>query len=203
MGKEKKHIEYGKFLMKRGDKYTGYYYRNSHGDVFRHGHGIYETSDGQTYEGLWAMDHLVNNDSVKIVYEDDCMYEGTLQNYLYDGYGTYTFSGGSRLQGTFRKNKPIAKIELIDPNGNKWNGQFLSERNCILQIRNVFYRNIPPNLGLPSYELQFGFENNEDAANLERTLHSSSQIIEDQLVPNKSRYDRNQADGKSIDHQYF
>lgn len=41
MGKEKKHIEYGKFLMKRGDKYTGYYYRNSLGEVFRHGSFVF------------------------------------------------------------------------------------------------------------------------------------------------------------------
>lgn len=110
------------FVFPNQDKYTGHYCAHVSGLAWRQGRGIYETHDGQVYEGNWKDDKLNESENVQISFENTNWYNGRITKYKYNGPGSYTFANGGRLTSNFVNNRPSGKVIYVDHHDQLWYG---------------------------------------------------------------------------------
>lgn len=109
------------FTFPNGDIYDGEFCAHRIGILWREGHGIYTTKDGQIYEGEWKDDKLV--DVVNVKYPSGVQYNGTLEKDKYCGAGTYVLENSLNLSCKFEDNKPTDRLTLIGFDGRLWLGK--------------------------------------------------------------------------------
>ncbi|CAH2043842.1 unnamed protein product, partial [Iphiclides podalirius] len=129
----------GFFCHDTGDTYNGFFeVKKKDKSVKMHGHGIYTTAEGDSYEGVWENDKLGVADDVLITYSDGSRYEGPLKDWCYNGRGRYVYPDGSVLHGEFVDNCPVGNLTLVDPNGHTWLGK-AEQGYCWYQPVNHYY----------------------------------------------------------------
>ncbi|KAF7265044.1 hypothetical protein GWI33_021664, partial [Rhynchophorus ferrugineus] len=128
-----------KFQFPNGDQYDGEYCAHSSGLVWRQGKGIYTTKDGQTYDGCWDGDKLIETEDVTVTFLDGTKYIGSLQKNKYSGPGLYQFNNQISVLSNFADNKPTGEITLIDPNQKAWYG-FAEQNESLLIPEHIFYQ---------------------------------------------------------------
>ncbi|GJQ79958.1 hypothetical protein Trydic_g9437 [Trypoxylus dichotomus] len=135
------HSGFGEFTLPNGDTYIGNFCAHRSGVVWREGHGIYTTRDGQVYQGQWSDDKLLDNREVMITYPSGVQYHGPLVKNKYHGPGTYILESNMNISCQFEGNKPVGTVTLIDCQGKLWRGT-AEENSAILLPENVFYLNL-------------------------------------------------------------
>lgn len=111
------------FILPNGDMYVGEYCAHRHGLIWREGKGKYITKDGQTYEGDWRDDKLIERTELVIKFPTGEEFHGSTVQDRYTGPGIYTMENTMDISCEFANNKPTGNIMLIDINGRVWGGK--------------------------------------------------------------------------------
>ena len=122
----------GEFTLPNGDSYKGRYGAHRTGVIWREGYGIYQTSDGQAYEGEWKYDKLLEKREIGITYPSGVEYHGCTLKNKYHGAGTYVLESGMNVSCCFEANKPVGVVSMIDCRGGVWTGKKSKERSLEL-----------------------------------------------------------------------
>ncbi|RZC38269.1 hypothetical protein BDFB_007802 [Asbolus verrucosus] len=125
------------FVFTNGDTYTGEYCAHVSGLAWRQGRGVYNTHEGQIYEGIWKDDKLDESENLQITYQNSNKYTGRISKYKYSGSGTYWFKNGGRLTCIFENNKPSGDVIYIDHHDKLWYGN-AEDDHVLLHREHVF-----------------------------------------------------------------
>ncbi|KAL3272782.1 hypothetical protein HHI36_014242 [Cryptolaemus montrouzieri] len=134
------------FTYPNGDKYEGQYCAHISGLLWKEGSGTYYCQDGQSYQGKWYDDRLVEGDVVKITFKDKSVYEGLLEKYKFKGSACLTVPGDLKLILEFVENKPVGDVILLDNVGRPWFGKSEGDQSILYQ-ENIYFENIPASRG--------------------------------------------------------
>ncbi|XP_011497673.1 PREDICTED: phosphatidylinositol 4-phosphate 5-kinase 1-like [Ceratosolen solmsi marchali] len=131
--KVNKEIRYGKdkFNFTNGDSYEGEYIVINNEEIYRHGYGVYKTSDLDEYRALWDYDCIASD--AHIIYSNSAEYKGEFNNEgAMNGKGVYIFPDGSSLNATWKDNLPIADFIYKDPLGYNWQGNESLDKEMVV-----------------------------------------------------------------------
>lgn len=130
------------FNFWNGDKYTGQFaVLKEKQKIVMEGKGVYETSDGERYEGKWENDCL--KEAEPIAYPDKSEFWGGLEEMVMRGPGKYKFKQKVEIEGIFINNNFFGNVYLKDPNGNKWKGEATAKEHFItFQPLHAFWQSL-------------------------------------------------------------
>lgn len=186
---------FGEFTFPNGDTYVGDYCAHRSGLIWREGHGVYTTQDGQMYEGEWYDDKLVENKEIIVAYPNGAQYQGPISKNKYQGPGTYVLETNMNVSCQFVGNKPVGTVTLIDCQGKLWRGT-ANENSAILLPENVFYLNLNEfkGKGLPRMPIDTSDMHPSSSESSERSEYDLPDKLWEELIFAKSQLTKNDVD---------
>ncbi len=120
-------------IFPNGEKYVGEYVEFGNGVIERSGEGSHSFATGLVYTGTWSNDKM--NGIGEMTHPNGCKYKGEFVDNDYQGSGVFQWSDGSKLSGQFTNNKIVGVGELVDPAGRTWTGEWSTDANTLLHLK--------------------------------------------------------------------